>query len=198
MVCRRAGFQPNQAGRNPSKEREDLASSQPLTHHHIARLVDRMNLENVLCEIKTNCCNIAHGWLPLLVIFDDHHFGTSMPSGGHPPHQLAASFISDARTLTLALNRVPAGCSETPQLAASFVSDAPGIDTRAQSSRLAEFGGRGMSFNICRGTCAKVCWRDSQARPTQKISTLRRRNRCRAIPAKSCRLFPLLGPQIGK
>jgi hypothetical protein len=26
------------------------------------------------------------------------------------------------------------------------------IDTRAQSSRLAEFGGRGMSFNICRGT----------------------------------------------
>ena len=26
------------------------------------------------------------------MIFDDHHFGTSMPSGGHPPHQLAASF----------------------------------------------------------------------------------------------------------
>jgi len=30
---------------------------------------------------------------PLLVIFDDHHLGTSMPSGGHPPHQLATSFI---------------------------------------------------------------------------------------------------------
>ena len=29
------------------------------------------------------------------VIFDDHHFGTSMPSGGHPPHQLATSFITD-------------------------------------------------------------------------------------------------------
>jgi hypothetical protein len=26
------------------------------------------------------------------------------------------------------------------------------IEARAQSSRLAEFGGRGMSFNICRGT----------------------------------------------
>jgi hypothetical protein len=25
------------------------------------------------------------------VIFDDHHSGTSMPSGGHPPHQLVAS-----------------------------------------------------------------------------------------------------------
>jgi hypothetical protein len=31
----------------------------------------------------------------LLVIFDDHHPGTSMPSGDHPPHQLAASFILD-------------------------------------------------------------------------------------------------------
>ena len=40
-----------------------------------------MNLEIVFCEIKTNRRNIAHGWLPLLVIFDDHHLGTSMPSG---------------------------------------------------------------------------------------------------------------------
>jgi hypothetical protein len=23
--------------------------------------------------------NLVHGWLPLLVIFDDHHFGTQMP-----------------------------------------------------------------------------------------------------------------------
>src|SRR5436189_3059883 len=53
-----------------------------------------MNLEDVFCEIKTDCCNIAHGWLPLLVIFDDHHLGTSMPSGGHPPHQLAESSLS--------------------------------------------------------------------------------------------------------
>ncbi|MGA8901228.1 hypothetical protein, partial [Bradyrhizobium sp.] len=28
----------------------------------------------------------------MLVIFDDHHLGTSMPSGGHPRHQLAAYF----------------------------------------------------------------------------------------------------------
>jgi hypothetical protein len=53
-----------------------------------------MDLEDVLCQIKTDCCNIAHGWLPLLVIFDDYHFGTSMPSGGHSPHQLAASVLS--------------------------------------------------------------------------------------------------------
>jgi hypothetical protein len=30
----------------------------------------------------------------LLVISNGHHPGTSMPSGGHPPHQLAASFMS--------------------------------------------------------------------------------------------------------
>src|SRR6185437_4741491 len=51
-----------------------------------------MDLEDVLGQVQTNCCNLAHGWLPLLVIFDDHHLGTSMPSGGHPPHQLAAYF----------------------------------------------------------------------------------------------------------
>src|SRR5712664_3211404 len=75
----------------PGKERKDLAASQPFTQHHGARHVDCMNLEDVFCEIKTDGCNIAHGWLPLLVIFDDHHLGTSMPSEGHPPHQLAAS-----------------------------------------------------------------------------------------------------------
>ena len=49
MVRRRAGFEADQARRNPGKEREDLAASQPLAHHHAARLVDRMNLEDVLC-----------------------------------------------------------------------------------------------------------------------------------------------------
>src|ERR1700687_3639288 len=93
MVRRRAGFEADEARRNLGKEREDLAASQPLAQHYAAHLVDRMNLEDALCQIKTNCCNIAHGWLPLLVISNDHHPGTSMPSGGHPPHQLAASFI---------------------------------------------------------------------------------------------------------
>ena len=92
MVRCRAGFEADKARRNPGKEREDLAASQPFAHHYAARLVDRMNLEDTLCQIKTNC--YRHGWLPLLVIFDDHHPGTSMPSGGHPPHQLAASSFS--------------------------------------------------------------------------------------------------------
>ena len=73
---------PDEARRKPGEKRQDLAASQPLAHHFSARLVDRVNLKDTLCQIKTNSCNIAHGWLPLLVIFDDHHPGTSMPSGG--------------------------------------------------------------------------------------------------------------------
>jgi hypothetical protein len=59
VVRRRAGFEADEARRNLGKEREDLAASQPLAHHYAAHLVDRMNLEDTLCQIKTNCCNIA-------------------------------------------------------------------------------------------------------------------------------------------
>jgi hypothetical protein len=76
MMRRRAGFQPDETRRKPCKESENLASSQLLAHDYAARLIDSMHLENLLCQIKTDCCNIAHGWLPLLVIFDDHHYGT--------------------------------------------------------------------------------------------------------------------------
>ena len=36
------------------------------------------------------------------------------------------------------------------------IGDKADIDTHARSSRLAEFGGRGMSFNICRGTLGSL------------------------------------------
>jgi hypothetical protein len=53
-------------------------------------------LRKLLLSLQPNCCNFTHGWLPLLVIFDDHHFGTSMPSGGHPPHQLGHFSLANA------------------------------------------------------------------------------------------------------
>jgi hypothetical protein len=37
-----------------------------------------MDLKDVLGQIQPNRCNLAHEWLPFLVIFD-HHFGTQMP-----------------------------------------------------------------------------------------------------------------------
>src|SRR6202008_1846667 len=135
MMRRRAGFQPDEARRNPCKESENLASSQLLAHDYAARLIDRMHLENVLCQIKTDCRNIAHGWLPLLVIFDDHHYGTrcrergpSTPSVGgplavslgprgawpSPPGSWMLSAISsqaDANASSPALTRGSSACS---------------------------------------------------------------------------------------
>lgn len=49
MMRRRAGFQPHKARRNFPKESEDLSAPQPLAHYYAACLIDRMNLENVLC-----------------------------------------------------------------------------------------------------------------------------------------------------
>src|SRR5450759_4759787 len=101
-MCRRTGFHADQTPRQARKEPNDLAASQALNYDRCACLINAVDLENVLGQVQPNCCNLAHGWLPLLVIFDDHHFGTQMPSGGHPPHQLAASFVSVSYThLTL-------------------------------------------------------------------------------------------------
>jgi hypothetical protein len=46
--------------------------------------------------------------------------------------------------------------SVTPTAKLRHYRKAANIDTRPQSSRLAEFGGRGMSFNICRGTLGSL------------------------------------------
>jgi len=41
--------------------------------------VNSVDLENVLRDIDPDGANLMHGWLLLLVIFADHHFGTQMP-----------------------------------------------------------------------------------------------------------------------
>jgi hypothetical protein len=45
------------------------------------------------------------------------------------------------------------------------------IDTRAQSSRLAEFGGRGMSFNICRGTLGSLAMFTAIKNASSRVSS---------------------------
>lgn len=57
MMRRCAGFEADKAWRNLGKECEDLAASQPLAHHDAACLVDRMNLEDTFCQIKTIRCH---------------------------------------------------------------------------------------------------------------------------------------------
>ena len=82
-----ASFHPHQTRLQLGKEAHHLCTLQHLAQYRLAPIIHSVHLKQVLCQIKTNCCNIAHGWLLLLVIFDDHHLGTSMPPGSHPPHQ---------------------------------------------------------------------------------------------------------------
>jgi hypothetical protein len=44
------------------------------------------------------------------------------------------------------------------------------LDTRFQSSRLTEFGGRGMSFNICRGTPGSLAMFTAIRNPRQAVA----------------------------
>jgi hypothetical protein len=52
MMRRRAGFQPDEARRNPCKESENLASSQLLAHDYSGRLIDRMHLETFFARSR--------------------------------------------------------------------------------------------------------------------------------------------------
>jgi len=45
------------------------------------------------------------------------------------------------------------------------------IDSRAQSSRLAEFGGRVMSFNICRGTIGSLAMFTAMRNASSHVSS---------------------------
>jgi hypothetical protein len=69
------------------KKPATLAATHTPAQNDLPGSVDSVELENMLREINADGAHVAHGWLPLLVIFDDHQFGTQMPSGGHPPHQ---------------------------------------------------------------------------------------------------------------
>ncbi len=87
VMRRRTGLHADQTRPQAGKEPEHLTAPKPSTHHHAVNLIDAVDLKDVLGQIQPNRCNHTHGWLPLMVTFDDHHSGTQMPSGGHPPHQ---------------------------------------------------------------------------------------------------------------
>ncbi len=79
VMRRRAGLHADQTSWHAGKECEHLAAPQPLAQDRRARRIGAMDLKDVLGQIQPNRCNLIHGWLPFLVIFDDHHFGTQMP-----------------------------------------------------------------------------------------------------------------------
>jgi hypothetical protein len=75
-MCRRTGLHADQTRRQAGKEGEDLTTPKPFAQHDSICFIDAVHLKDVLGQIQPNRCNLLHGWLPFLVIFDDDHFGT--------------------------------------------------------------------------------------------------------------------------
>nr|WP_246690563.1 hypothetical protein [Microvirga aerophila] len=56
----RASLKPNQARRQCAEEPRHLAAAQRLAQDDLAIPVDAVDLEDVLCDIKTDCGNLRH------------------------------------------------------------------------------------------------------------------------------------------
>jgi hypothetical protein len=69
---------PTRQGRQGSKKGCDLGTAQAPAHNNFSGRVNPVQLENMLRNVDTDG-NPTHGWLPLLVTFDDHHLGTELP-----------------------------------------------------------------------------------------------------------------------
>ena len=86
VVRRRTRLHADKAPRQSLEEPQNLNAAHRFTDHHGAARIDAMDLKNVLGQINSDRRNLAHGWLPPLVILDDTILALEMPSGGHPPH----------------------------------------------------------------------------------------------------------------
>ena len=58
------------------RRQHHLTPAQRAADNYLARAVDGVNLENILREIETDGAYIHGGWLLLLVVEDNHNFGT--------------------------------------------------------------------------------------------------------------------------
>jgi hypothetical protein len=75
-VARVARLHSNRARLQLAKERQHLTPAQRPPDNHLARAVDSVGLKSILREIETDGANIHDGWLLLLVVEDNHNFGT--------------------------------------------------------------------------------------------------------------------------
>jgi hypothetical protein len=97
MVCRRAGFNANQAGFLPSVQRDDLGGALPSFDDRLPGGVDAMNLKPMLGKIETDHGTMHSQRLLSIVAFTDDHLmahryrragvavGTTIT--GRPPHR---------------------------------------------------------------------------------------------------------------
>ncbi len=85
MMCRRAGFDPDQARQQTAKELQHLRAADTLAHHDRASVINSVHLENGLRNIKTDRANLAHGRLPSKwFALRNHPMALLMPQSGAP------------------------------------------------------------------------------------------------------------------
>src|SRR5437763_2229191 len=89
VVRRRAGFESNQTTRQFGKEGDDLTPPKPFAQNAFPGRIDAVDLKNVFRQIQPYRLNLAHGWLPSMVRFTDHHSGTDRPQRGPTTPSLA-------------------------------------------------------------------------------------------------------------
>ncbi len=77
VVARAAGLHADQTGLELAEERHHLAPAQRPADDNLSRLIDSVDLKNVLGQIEADGANIHNGWLLLLVVDSNHNFGTS-------------------------------------------------------------------------------------------------------------------------
>jgi hypothetical protein len=85
VMRRTARLNPDQTARQLGEKRHDLAPCQLPAQHRLARRINPMHLKNSLGNVQSDRRNLFHGWSPWLELHAQ--LGTSMPFGGHPPHQ---------------------------------------------------------------------------------------------------------------
>src|SRR3990167_1448065 len=87
VVCTRAGLHRNQTtcGQLDAPGYEFFPPEGPC-HHHCAVLIDRVNLDDILCQVNTNSDNLAHGTSPsnmgLSLTVTSSKLGTLIPLPG--------------------------------------------------------------------------------------------------------------------
>src|SRR5207248_11299090 len=67
---------------NCAKKEMNLAPPKPFAQNAFPGRIDAVDLKNVFRQIQPYRLNLAHGWLPSMVRFTDHHSGTDMPQRG--------------------------------------------------------------------------------------------------------------------
>src|SRR4029077_4628194 len=71
IVGRGACLHSHQARWQLGKPRQHLRAPQRATHHNRSRAIDRMHLKHLLGQIQTDRCNLFHGWLPPVGVFEN-------------------------------------------------------------------------------------------------------------------------------